>query len=584
MNMKYSHFILLSLVILSSLLGCTRNEEAKEKISRAESLLYSSPDSALAILDSLREEEGEWSTALKMRYELVYAENQNQAFIPFTTDSITLAVARYYDRHGSCNERMQAYYMVGSAYRDMGDAPTALKYFNMAVEAADTTDADCDRCALLRVHSQMSALFNNVCAFKEEMREYDAAESLAWETCDTITALRLMWMKATSLHVQERYDASVALIDSMVALEKRYGLPECVECNYPMRIDACLLRKNVKGADTLLREYESKLHYGPMSPDEDIYNISYHYHKGRYYLLNGQPDSAIYQFRRLWTRSPLYEYRELAGKGLQDAYAQKHHADSVIKYANLYCEANDSTTRHRSSEDLMRMQALYNYANVQEQALQIEKSASRLKILFSIVLFIMLCIAVTIWKIYKNRMQKINREQTETNASYLSLIQKLKNNISELQQLKTDTDLYLQKKEDELASLQKTLSLYNLDELNIEQWSSERDILDCNIASHLHTLSARGKKATQEEIENLCLVARAGFPGFYDFVANSSKGLSTRDISICTLIRFQFISSEIGVLLGLTPQRITNIKSTINRKLFEDTSAKTLTTHLSRLQ
>ena len=83
MKMKYLHVILFTLVVLSSLPGCTGNEEAREKISRAESLLRSSPDSALAILDSLRDEKDEWSDALKMRYELVYAESQKQGYIPF---------------------------------------------------------------------------------------------------------------------------------------------------------------------------------------------------------------------------------------------------------------------------------------------------------------------------------------------------------------------------------------------------------------------------------------------------------------------------------------------------------------------
>ena len=46
-------------------------------------MLRSSPDSALAILDSLRDEKDEWSDALKMRYELVYAESQKQGYIPF---------------------------------------------------------------------------------------------------------------------------------------------------------------------------------------------------------------------------------------------------------------------------------------------------------------------------------------------------------------------------------------------------------------------------------------------------------------------------------------------------------------------
>ena len=39
---------------------------------------------------------------------------------------------------------MLAHYVLGFAYRDMGDSPSALRSFNEAVAVADTSDANCD--------------------------------------------------------------------------------------------------------------------------------------------------------------------------------------------------------------------------------------------------------------------------------------------------------------------------------------------------------------------------------------------------------------------------------------------------------
>jgi lipopolysaccharide biosynthesis regulator YciM len=50
-----------------------------------------------------------------------------------------LAVADYYDRNGTANERMEAHYLLGCVYRDLGDAPRALTSYNNAVDCADTT-------------------------------------------------------------------------------------------------------------------------------------------------------------------------------------------------------------------------------------------------------------------------------------------------------------------------------------------------------------------------------------------------------------------------------------------------------------
>ncbi len=575
---------LLLLLLLLFPTSCKEDKRVAEVTDAAEGLLETRADSALTLLDGIAGEMPSFSKKQRMRYRLIYAEAQNKAFVPVTHDSTLLEVAAYYRKYGTDNDLMRAYYMVGCAYRDKGDAPTALKYFRMAAEAADMTDADCDLNTLLRIHSQMGSLFNNVCAFKDERHEYDVAESLAWATRDTVSALRIMWMKATSLHVQERYDASVALIDSMRALEKRFGLPECVECNYPMRIDACLLAGDTAGAATLLREYEGRLHIGPLSPDADIANPSYHYHKGRYYLLAARSDSAIVQFKRLLSRSAQYEFRELAYKGLQEAYSQTHQADSAVKYAALYAEANDSTTRHRSSEVLLRMQSLYNYTQAQEQAAQAEQKTFRLKVLFCAMLVVLLCAAAGSWRIYRRHMRKIHQKQTATSAAYLSLIQRLKDNVSQLQQLKTDTDGFLKTKQEEVASLRKALLMYQTDALDVEQWSTEREILDSQIAGHLHALAARGRRATADETDRLCVFAQTAFPAFHKFITDEAKHLSPREITVCTLIRFQFISSEIGVLSGLTPQQVTNIKAAVNRKLFNAAGAKTLMSRLSRLK
>ena len=56
----------------------------------------------------------------RMQEELLCARRMNKEYIDFTTDSVMKEVAAYYDRHGSPNERMEAHYLLGCAYRDTG--------------------------------------------------------------------------------------------------------------------------------------------------------------------------------------------------------------------------------------------------------------------------------------------------------------------------------------------------------------------------------------------------------------------------------------------------------------------------------
>lgn len=578
--LKYFFLLFATLVIFA----CSHDKQADKVIDNALAVVEEDPDSALSILNNIKGEVPTWSKRQRMHYALAYAQAQNKAFVPVTGDSTLQEVVRYYESHGTKNEQMLANYMLGCVYRDRGDALNALKAYQAAIAAVDTTKADCDLRTLSRIHSQMGSLYHNVAALEEEQSEYLIARSLAWEAGDTLTALRLMWTLATGLHIHERYDESIALIDSMAVLEKQYGWPECVECIYPMKIDIHLINGDIVGSKTLLREYEKKLHIGPLSPDTAIANIGYHYYKGRYYLLNSQPDSALVQFRRLMSRSSSIDLRELAYKGLIDSYSKKHNADSVIKYANLYCIANDSTTKQRSSEHLIRMTALYNYTKAQETAQRLEEESARLRILVLLLAMGALTIGGGLWYYHRLRQKQLHQEAAKQNAEYLLLMQMWEKTKSELQMMKSNTSQLIQEKEEEMARLRQAMEVYRADVLDLDQWNAERELLNSEVIKYLHSLAAIGKRATPNEVTNFDALAHSAFPDFFKKLCVSPNSLTPHEILICTFIRFRFISSEIAILLDLSPQRVTNIKSKINKKRFGDPSAKTLVTNLRSLE
>lgn len=63
--------------------------------------------------------------------QLEQFEEMNRTDIPLSPDSV-LPLVRHYDHWWhSCNHRMRAYYMLGCAYRDQGEAPAATHYYNI---------------------------------------------------------------------------------------------------------------------------------------------------------------------------------------------------------------------------------------------------------------------------------------------------------------------------------------------------------------------------------------------------------------------------------------------------------------------
>mgnify|MGYP003433936165 FL=1 len=590
--MVYLRIQHLFLPILAFILFSCTDQHADSIITKAEQLLNTKPDSALAVLDDIRESKEDWPRSQQMRYELVYAQAQNKAFVNFTTDSIVLSLVDYYGRHGNANEQMMANYMAGCAYRDLEDALSALKYLNLAVDAVDESDEDCDLSTLMRVYSQMGGLYQRVAAFESERIADSHAERLAWQICDTLSALRLMRLRASTLYDAHQPLQSLMILDSIIQFCNKHGLPEQTKIIYPMRIKYHIETNNALSADSLLREYEQKMNIQPLTPDEKIIDITHFYRKGLYYNLIEQPDSAIMMFQKLIRLINIrslytvgkYDLREGAFKGLSEAYSYKHQADSVIKYANLYCQWNDSSIRARASEHLLRFQSLYNYTKIQEQALNAEQKASRLRVIIILLVFFATTIVIVAWSIYQKRLKKERQKQIATNKEYQLLLHELEKSADELLLVKTDSERFQREKESEIQKLQTALAMYQDNEQSVEQWSDERAIFACDIAKRLHSLSSHAQKATPNELNCLLVTAQNAFPKFYANITDASKGLSHTEIIISILIRFRFIPSEISLLLGLSSQRITNLKSSVNQKLFGTQGAKTLDSHLMSLK
>ena len=96
----------------------------------------------------------------------------------------------YYDRHGTPNEQMRAHYLLGCAYRDMGEAPAALQSYQDAVDCADTTSTDCDYKRLMSVYGQMAELFHAQNLPEDELEYREQCRRCAQQMNDTLMLIR----------------------------------------------------------------------------------------------------------------------------------------------------------------------------------------------------------------------------------------------------------------------------------------------------------------------------------------------------------------------------------------------------------
>lgn len=115
------------------------SKEAKRIMDTADAVMWTRPDSALAVLESI-DTLSLKTRAQRARYSLLYtmALARNHRDIPDLR--IIKPAASYYERHGSNDDRMKMYFYLGTAQYDTGDPESAIASYLRAKEYSFHSD------------------------------------------------------------------------------------------------------------------------------------------------------------------------------------------------------------------------------------------------------------------------------------------------------------------------------------------------------------------------------------------------------------------------------------------------------------
>ena len=204
---------------------------------RADSLMNANADSAqsvLHMLDALYPHVSNMSKPCRMRYELLRAKAMNKSNVYFRSDSTMKEVAAYYSHHGTPNEKMMAWYLLGCVYRDLGEAPAALEYYQKAATCADTTAEDCDYGTLCRISLQTAYIFHRQKLVDEELKMIHLASYYACKNKDILRYLLSKESEKGVYYTLRDYDKVLEICDSVSSLYSCYGYDkESALCLFP---------------------------------------------------------------------------------------------------------------------------------------------------------------------------------------------------------------------------------------------------------------------------------------------------------------------------------------------------------------
>ena len=454
----------------------------------------------------------------QQRLQLEELERMNRADSLMTNDSLALVLADYFDRHGTNNEKLRAYYILGRTYDDQGNASKALEAYHAAV-ACDTTSKDCDYHILCLAHIQMAEIFHRHYQPRTAIAELSTAQRMAYKDKDTLLATECFFDQSNEYERLGEKDSALAIATESARLFTMMGQHDRAAAAKSSTTLILLDKQCIEEAKAAIEAYLASAYtdsMGNVSPGREVF----YYKRGLYYIQTNKTDSAEYFFRKE-LRDGHDINNQIAGrKGLQLLYEKLGKADSVAKYAAEGYAMSDSVYMVSESQNIQSLQAMFDFTHKQLMLEQKTNELRKTRLYMAIALISLLLVIFMVLYIVQRR-EKLHAMST---ANYQSTIRNLS-------------------LEDRLSS--------------------------SPITTHLQELANSNppKVADSADIKLLKTLVSDNIPTFFDTVNSPQQPLSEQENVVCMLTRLAFPSVSIDRLTGVSEGYTSKLKSRLFKKL-----------------
>ena len=492
----------------------------------------------------------------------------NKSDSVFTTATEAKAVADYFEDHGTPNEQMLAYYLLGRAYYDIHEAPLALNSFQTASEKADTTVDDCDYRQLSRVYGQMAEVFYHQCLYKEEIECDNVSEYYGWKGKDTLNALLSMAGKISVYKQLMQPDSAIIIIKKVISFFDKFGYKKEAAGFCSAIIRELVDNGELSLAKQYIDRYENESGYFDDNHNIEKGKEAYYYAKGYYYMAINKLDSAEYCYRKELNEGRDFNNQNAGSKGLAQLFQQKHIGDSAAKYALYSYEMNDSVYAHMATKEVEQMQGMYNYSRNQEIARNEKERADNAHTIIQLIcvfsFFFMMIAFVIVREVYKKR-----KEERLEFKNKVSLLAKTQADVIKLRSYGSELSQMLADKERETACLATEIDKYKE---RIGQQNNSADALLENSEVYM-LLKRSADKAlilSDDDWHQTFMMIIEILPNFNKLISSKRSELNDNEFKTCILIRLHFTSKDVSNMLGVTQPYITKVCRSLMQKLFNE--------------
>lgn len=560
--------ILATLLLIAMLNGCG-HKSFTSSLDVADSLLDKSPEAAYQSLNTLRDTIIRFASRReRMRYYLLLAQAQNKTYRNILGIDTLRQLADYYNKG---EDRMNAYYMMGSKYRDMGDAPSAISFFLKTAQEVDTTKSDSEFLKLGRVYNQIAQLYHEynapyLAAKYRKLSYYSFIKANHLE--EAVLALA---MQAGDYNLVGDRDSAKIALNKVISLANEHKEKSWYLYAIPALAAIALDEGNLTSA---------KQHLDIALANKDVFVSTYRFLEplGAYYEKQGKPDSALYCYQKYINKAGENNLdKEKCYKGLARIYATLHQPDSALKYSSLAITANDSNNLEYASKDVSRVEALFNYTWHQQKAEQLARESRRKNmLLFGVILTAVFAMTLAFYFLKKQKQQLAVQKK-----NFLKMQVEYDKKKKEIKTIKQGDLNAIEQMEKELQKLKTELQKVKA-RVSPENTFSEKDLQDCGLVCNIKEY-IRNRESIPETFDWYGLFSYVSYC-LPDFYKRMRLRLTDIEMKACLLLRLHISSYNVQIALGIkSTQQMSNIRRNINVKLFNESTAKTLERNLYTL-
>lgn len=574
-NMKRIKILLL-VSLLTGIFAC-ENKPFPRSIMVADSLIYCELDSAVALLKHLEGAMAFEPKATQMYYQLLNIKARDKAYITHTSDSLIKTVVEYYEDKKDRERLPEAYYYAGRVYRDLGDAPRALGFFQNALE---TSNEDTNDKLIGLMYYQMGMIFLYQDIYDKALDAFNESchySKLSGDSISIIYNLRDIGRAYTGLN---NVDSTLYYYKKADQIARKINSP------YLIRI----INQELTNIYTQLGEYEkAKLSLRKASITNKKYSPAYYSVLAYLYYNTGKIDSAKYYYKKLIGMGNYYQ-KQNAYKRLYEITHQEGNFIDALNHIDNYLIYTDSIQKTIHAEAVHKVNALYNY-HLQEKEinnLKITAQEQRVWIIFlasSIILFFMAGITVIIVHRQRMKQKKIQAERQKekleeiSEAQYLNsqaYIAKNKKRIEELSKQIQNTEnqkneLKQQQEESEKELLELTNKL--IESRQKVQVLSEAALKDSQIYKDFYHVAGMPNsknisdksKITEEDWDELIAAIDKTYNNFTWRLQKLYPKISEQEIRICVLLKISINPQSIATLLLRSRQAMDSARKKLYR-------------------